>query len=65
MANRKSTHDWHIEMPLSDLLKIKEQLDTIEYLKKDHERLRQEMNGLRNLYSALLIRVDELKQDLW
>ena len=64
MANKK-TPDWRIDLPLADLIKLKDQIEVIEQLKKDNIQLRRELNGLRNLYSALLIRLEEISRDIW
>ena len=65
MANRKQSPDWRVDLPLADLLKLKEQMDIVEQLRKDNLQLRRELNGLRNLYSDLLVRLEELRRDIW
>ncbi len=60
----KPTSQWTVNIPLSDLTKLMEQNAVIDHLQNDNKQLRRELNGLRNLYSALLVRIEEIIEDM-
>ena len=61
----KRTPQWNVSIPISDLTKLMAQNDAIEHLQKENKQLRREILGLQNLYSALLVRVQEIMRDLY
>ena len=63
-AMAKRTSQWTVNIPLSDLTKLMEQNAVIDHLQNDNKQLRRELNGLRNLYSALLVRIEEIIEDM-
>lgn len=56
--------EWYVNIPFSDLNKLVNQLETLDELKQDNAQLRRELDGLRNMYSELLVQFGELRRQL-
>ena len=55
--------EWYVNVPLSELNKLVNQLDFMDSLKQENEQLRREMDGLRNMFSELQIAFGELRRE--
>lgn len=56
--------EWSVNIPLSDLHKLVNQLELMDSMKQENAQLRREMDGLRNMYNELLVQFGELRREL-
>ena len=64
VPKRERENEWSVSIPFSDLHKLVDHLGELDSVKADNARLRREMDGLRNLYSELLIAFGDLKREM-
>lgn len=57
-------NEWYASIPFSDLNMLVNQVQTLDAMKAENAQLRREMDGLRNLYSELLVSFGELRREL-
>ena len=57
-------NEWYVNIPFSDLNKLINHLGELDSMKAENAQLRREMDGLRNLYSDLLVSFGELRREL-
>ena len=56
--------DWSIQVPLSELVALKELPGRMENLEKENKQLRREIDGLHRLYSEALQVLGDLRRDM-
>lgn len=65
MPNQLSKdREWYVTIPFSDLHKLTNQLETLDQLQRENAQLRNEMDGLRNMFHELLERFGELRRQV-
>lgn len=57
-------NEWYVNIPFSDLNKLVNHLGELDTIREENAQLRREMDGLRNLYSELLLAFGELRREL-
>lgn len=57
-------HEWYINIPMSDLDKLVNQLEALDDLAQENAQLRREMDGMRNMFSELQVAFGELRREL-
>lgn len=57
-------NEWYVNIPFSDLNMLVNHLGELDAMKAENAQLRREMEGLRNLYSELLVSFGELRREL-
>ena len=55
---------WSVNIPLSDLWKLTNQLESMEGLQRENAQLRREMDGLRIMFNELLGQFGELRREV-
>lgn len=55
--------EWSVNIPLSDLNRLINHLDTQDNIVRDNEQLRKEVEGLRNMFRELLDQFGELRRN--
>ena len=55
--------EWSVNIPLSDLNRLINHLDTQDNIVRDNEQLRKELEGLRNMFRELLDQFGELRRN--
>lgn len=56
--------EWYVNIPFSDLNKLVNQLEILDSIQKENLQLRNEMDGLRNMYNELLVVFGELRREV-
>ena len=57
-------HEWYVSIPFSDLNKLVNHLGELDSMRAENAQLLREVEGLRNLYSELLVAFGELRREL-
>lgn len=57
-------NEWTVNVPLSDLIKLVEFQQNQNQTQDELGRIRQELSGLRNLYSEVLGVIGDLRREL-
>lgn len=58
------SREWYVNIPLSDLHKLMNQLDFMDSIKRENAQLRRELDGLRNMFTELQVSFGELRREL-
>lgn len=65
MANTpQKPEEWTVNVPLSDLIRLVQYQQSQSQDQAELARIRQELSGLRNLYSEVLGVISELRREL-
>lgn len=56
--------EWYVSLPLSDLNKLRAEVELMDKMKRENVQLRNELNGLRNMFSELQAAFGELRREL-
>lgn len=56
--------EWTVNIPLSDLNQLINQLDSLDAIRAENAQLRREMEGMRNMFSELLNKFADLRREL-
>ena len=56
--------EWTVNVPLSDLIKLVQYQQNADHTQEELARIRQELSGLRNLYSEVLGVIGDLRREL-
>lgn len=57
-------NEWYVNIPFSDLNKLVNHLGTLDEIREENAQLRREMEGMRNMYSELLLAFGELRREI-
>lgn len=57
-------NDWYVSIPLSDLDKLRADKEYIDKLNAEHDQMRRELDGLRNMLNELITKFGELRREL-
>lgn len=57
-------NEWYVNIPFSDLNKLVNHLGELDSMREENAQLRRELDGLRNLYSELLVAFGELRREI-
>ena len=55
---------WLVSLPLDELIKLKQQQELFDEMKKENAQLRRELDALRNLYSEMIQQFGDIKREL-
>lgn len=56
--------NWLVSLPLEELVKLKQQQELFDEMKKENAQLRRELDALRNLYSEMIQQFGDIKREL-
>lgn len=62
MANRSD--EWQVTLPIKELLTLIHFADDVERIEKEIKQLRQELEGLRNMFSEVCQQFGDIKRNL-
>ena len=57
-------NEWYVNIPFSDLNKLVNHLGELDSMREANAQLHREVEGLRNLYSELLVAFGELRREI-
>ena len=58
------SHEWYVSIPLSDLNKLRMDVELLDSMKRENLQMRRELDGLRILFSELQVAFGELRREL-
>lgn len=64
MPNPPERPEWYVSLPLSDLNKLRMDAELMDTMKRENAQLRNELNGLRNMFTELQIAFGELRREI-
>ena len=56
--------NWLVSLPLDELVKLKQQQELFDEMKKENAQLRRELDALRNMYSEMIQQFGDIKREL-
>lgn len=56
--------NWLVSLPLDELVKLKQQQELFDEMKKENAQLRRELDALRNLYAEMIQQFGDIKREL-
>ncbi len=62
MAAPKSK--WQVTLPIDDLMSLLKFSEDVERMKQENKQLRQELEGLRNMFSEVMQQFGDIKREL-
>lgn len=62
MAAPKSK--WQVTLPIDDLMSLLKFSEDLERMKQENKQLRQELEGLRNMFSEVMQQFGDIKREL-
>lgn len=62
MAAPKSK--WHVTLPIDDLMFLLKFSEDVERMEQENKQLRQELEGLRNMFSEVMQQFGDIKREL-
>lgn len=55
---------WQVTLPIDDLMSLLNFSEDLEKMKKENRQLRQELEGLRNMFSEVMQQFGDIKREL-
>ena len=62
MDNRSS--EWQVTLPIKELMSLIHFADDVERIEKENKQLREELEGLRNMFSEVCQQFGDIKRNL-
>ena len=56
--------EWYVNIPVSELHNLINQLDFMDSIKMENAQLRRELDGLRNMFTELQVAFGDLRREL-
>ena len=56
--------NWQVTLPIKDLMTLLTFAEDVERIEKENKQLRQELEGLRNMFSELCQQFGDIKREL-
>lgn len=56
--------NWQVTLPIKDLMTLLNFAEDVERIEKENKQLRQELEGLRNMFSEVCQQFGDIKREL-
>ena len=56
--------NWQVTLPIKDLMTLLTFAEAVERIEKENKQLRQELEGLRNMFSEVCQQFGDIKREL-
>ena len=56
--------NWQVTLPIKDLMTLLTFAEEVERIEKENKQLRQELDGLRNMFSEVCQQFGDIKREL-
>lgn len=56
--------NWQVTLPIKDLMSLLTFAEDVERIEKENKQLRQELEGLRNMFSEVCQQFGDIKREL-
>lgn len=56
--------NWQVTLPIKDLMSLLTFAEDVERIEKENKQLRQELEGLRNMFSEVCQQFGDMKREL-
>ena len=56
--------NWQVTLPIKDLMTLLTFAEDVERIEKENQQLRQELEGLRNMFSEVCQQFGDIKREL-
>ena len=58
------TSNWQVTLPIKDIMTLLTFAEDVERIEKENKQLRQELEGLRNMFSEVCQQFGDIKREL-